>query len=144
MPKNMWIRWIKISIRIRNTAPKYTLTSSDLNLMIMKLEAEVKVLSLRLSEPERVAMLVAASSVRPPPRICTVSKIFSVSKSENWTEKKRHFRQVGELDTGEKSIIRTSIYDSDQHSELRFGVTKFETKKVPTKFKEQLGTFWRL
>jgi hypothetical protein len=51
--------------------------------MIMKLEAEVKVLSLRLSEPERVAILVAASSVLPPPRICTVSKIFSVSKYEN-------------------------------------------------------------
>ena len=61
----------------------HLLTSSDRNLMIMKLEAEVKVLSLRLRVPERVAMLVAASSVLPPPRICTVSKIFSVSKSEN-------------------------------------------------------------
>ena len=41
-------------------------TSSDLNLMIMKLEAEVKVWSLMSGLPERVAMFVAVSSVLPP------------------------------------------------------------------------------
>ena len=50
--------------------PFFSTDSSDRNLMIMKLEAEVKVvvfMSCRL--PDRVAMFTAVSSVLPPPRI---------------------------------------------------------------------------
>jgi hypothetical protein len=63
--------------------PRFSTDESVLNLMIMKLEAETKVFSVRSRAPERVAMLTAVSSVRPPPRIWTVSKCFSVSNSEN-------------------------------------------------------------
>ena len=52
--------------------------------MIMKLEALVNVVvSMSSRLPERVAMLTAVSSVRPPPKIWTVSKTFSVSNLEN-------------------------------------------------------------
>ena len=53
----------------------------------MKLDAEANVLEVIFpswSLPDRVATEEADSSVRPPPRIWTVSKFFSVSNSENW------------------------------------------------------------
>ena len=49
--------------------PFFSTASSDRNLMIMKFEAEVKLLLCRSRLPDRVAMVVAVSSVLPPPRI---------------------------------------------------------------------------
>ena len=66
-------------------SPDFSSDSSLRNLIIMKFDAEVKLSPLRsaVMEPESVARLVAASSVRPPPRIWTVSNTFSVSNREN-------------------------------------------------------------
>ena len=77
--------WPWVSVVHEARKPDFSSDSSVLNLMIMKLEAEVKLLPLSCSvmEPDRVAMVVADSSVRPPPRIWTVSNTFSVSKREN-------------------------------------------------------------
>jgi hypothetical protein len=46
-------------------------------------------LSVRSRAPDKVAILTAVSSVRPPPKIWTVSKCFSVSNSENYAGKKK-------------------------------------------------------
>lgn len=46
--------------------PFFSTEASDLNLTIIKFEAEVKT-ALELSLPEMVAMLTAAASVRAPP-----------------------------------------------------------------------------
>ena len=63
--------WPWVSVVQEARKPDFSSDSSVLNLMIMKFEADVKLLPLSSSviEPESVAMVVADSSVRPPPRI---------------------------------------------------------------------------
>lgn len=61
--------------------PFFSTEPSVLNLMIMKFEADTKDLLPKSCFPDKVAKLTALSSVLPPTKICTVSKVFSVSNS---------------------------------------------------------------
>lgn len=61
--------------------PFLSTDASVLNLTIIKFEAETKDLLVKSGLPERVARLIDVSSVLPPAKICTVSKVFSVSNS---------------------------------------------------------------
>ena len=73
--------------------PRFSTLPSERNLITMKLEAEVNVLAVYSSPwPLSVAMLTAVSSVRPPPRIWTVSKLRSVSNSENCEKKRGNYK----------------------------------------------------
>lgn len=61
--------------------PFLSTVASVLNLMIMKLEADTNDPFVRSGLPDRVARFTDVSSVLPPAKICTVSKVFSVSNS---------------------------------------------------------------
>lgn len=52
-----------------------------LNLIIIKLLADTNERLVRSCLPDKVAKFMDVSSERPPARICTVSKDFSVSNS---------------------------------------------------------------
>ena len=85
--------WASVRHDARN--PRFSTLPSERNLMTMKLEAEVNVLAVYSSPwPLSVAMLTAVSSVRPPPRIWTVSKLRSVSNSENCGERRKSYEGV--------------------------------------------------
>lgn len=51
--------------------------------MIIKFEADTNSLLLNSCFPDNVARFTDFSSVLPPTRICTMSKLFSVSNSWN-------------------------------------------------------------
>lgn len=63
--------------------PFLSTEASVLNLIIMKFDPETKDLLVKSCFPERVAKFTEVSSVLPPTRIWTVSKVFSVSNSWN-------------------------------------------------------------
>lgn len=61
--------------------PFLSTDESVLNLMIMKFDADTNSLLVSSCLPDRVARFTDFSSVLPPTRICTMSKLFSVSNS---------------------------------------------------------------
>lgn len=66
--------------------PFLSTEASVLNFIIMKLEADTNDLLVKSCLPDMVARLTEVSSVLPPTRIWTVSKLFSVSNSWNYKQ----------------------------------------------------------